>query len=403
MLVRRHIHKLLSDYYSQPQNAVVGSIQSNSIAFKSLLGEWHWRRIFSKLYKTQSGQWLTPVELFRPYYSQILANFIAEQAKGVNEVHVVELGGGRGTNASCILDHLQRVHPTVYDGVSYTIMDSSPTLLELQKSVVLNGNGGSDVSGHAEHEKVVRLEQVDMFDIAERKTDFLEESDSLTIIIGMEVLDNLPHDKLSICNQTGVILQTDLYLDPKSGQLKEVYKPLEDPLLRQMIDIHPSYIPTSTSGAKWVPTVATQVLTRLFELRPNAGLVLADFDWLPPPEIVSSSIHTRLSKRAEGEPLVTDMNDVDHECYLTSPSLCDVLFPTNFDFLSGYVAATMKETLKGKDVCPWTVNLKKQNEFLSLYGSKEVEETKSRWTGYSPLLEDFSNCSVLYVSRQEKS
>ena len=42
----------------------------------------------------------------------------------------------------------------------------------------------------------------------------------------------------------------------------------------------------------------------------------------------------------------------------------------------------------------------KQNEFLERYGPEEVEATKSWWTGYSPLLEDFTNCSVLTISRR---
>ena len=390
MILRRHIHKLLSQYYQQPHNAVVGSIQSDAINFKNLLGEWHWRRKFSKLYKEQAGQWLTPVELFRPFYSQILANFIAKEASGAKQVHIVELGGGRGTNAKCILDHLQQNHPDIYNGVQYTIMDSSPTLLELQRKVLLHEN--------SEHDRVVHLKSIDMLDVAERRVDFLEKSEVLTIVIAMELLDNLPHDKISVCNKTGTILQTNLYRDKKSGLLKEVFVPLEDDLLSQIVNIYPSYIPLQ--GYSWIPSAATQMLTRLFEERPNAGIVLADFDYLPPPDVFSTSTQTRMSQLADGEPLVTDMNDVDYECYLTSPPLCDILFPTDFEMLRGYVSATMKETLQDvQNGQPWDIHLQKQSDFLAKYGPKDVEETKSRWSGYTPVLEDFSNCSVISVSR----
>lgn len=393
MILRRHIHKLLSEYYRQPHNTVVGSIpQSKSIAFKSLFGELHWRRIYGKLYANQSGQWLTPVELFRPFYSQILGNYIVQEGKGASKIHIVEIGGGRGTNAKCILDYLQQKHSDVYDCLDYTIMDASPTLLELQRNVLLKSDEGS-----GEHDRILHLEQVDMLDVAERRVNFMEESNTLTIVIANELLDNLPHDKLSSCSKTGAFLQANILKDRKSGQLKESFVPLDDTLLRQMVDIYPSCLPNS--GPKWVPTVATQVLTRIFEQRPNAGVVFADFDYLPPPDIMSTSSQTRLSQRAEGEPLVTDMNDVDHECYLSSPPLCDILFPTDFDTLHGYLLATLEETLKGRrDVRPWKVDVRKQNDFLALYGPKEVEETKS-WTGFSPLLHDFSNCSVLNVSR----
>jgi SAM-dependent MidA family methyltransferase len=83
------------------------------------------------LYKEQDGQWLTPVELFRPHYSCILANFVAETTSASDRVHIVELGGGLGTNANLILSQLQRTKPKLYDQVSYTIIDSSQPLMEL--------------------------------------------------------------------------------------------------------------------------------------------------------------------------------------------------------------------------------------------------------------------------------
>lgn len=97
----------------------------------SFLGEWHWHRVYRRLYKEQDGQWLTPVELFRPHYSYILANFVAEMTSASDRVHIVELGGGLGTNANLILSQLQRTKPKLYDQVSYTIIDSSQPLMEL--------------------------------------------------------------------------------------------------------------------------------------------------------------------------------------------------------------------------------------------------------------------------------
>lgn len=107
-LLRRHIQKLLSAYYAQPQDKVIGSPVA-SISLSSLLGKYHWQYIYNKLYKNQRGQWLTPTEIFQPYYSNIIANFIAREVScnydnTVNngdkgKIQVVELGGGRGTNA----------------------------------------------------------------------------------------------------------------------------------------------------------------------------------------------------------------------------------------------------------------------------------------------------------------
>lgn len=102
--LRRYIANRLADYYAQPPNHVVGSF-SKDINYKSLLGEWHWKRVCKDLYeRDQLGQWLTPVELFRPYYSQVFAEYVAQQLskekseKGYKcdfSFDIVEMGGGK--------------------------------------------------------------------------------------------------------------------------------------------------------------------------------------------------------------------------------------------------------------------------------------------------------------------
>lgn len=169
MLVRRHVAKLLADYYAQPANRVVGSalLTEGEINFKGLWGEWHYRRVVARLYAVQEGRWLTSVELMRPFYSQALGNFVAVQARAQLEdtvehqaFDIVEMGGGRATNASVILSHLQESHPDIYERVdSYTMIDASPSLLELQEKTMRSG-------GHFDK---MRFELKDMIDIAEGK------------------------------------------------------------------------------------------------------------------------------------------------------------------------------------------------------------------------------------------
>lgn len=393
MLLRKHIHKLLSDYYRQPNNHVVGSLPSQEpIGFKNLLNEWHWRRVFQKIYTEQQGQWLTPVELFRPYFSQILGNAIASEAIDEPKIHVVELGGGRGTNALEILNYLRDQYPNVYGRLQYTIMDASPPLLELQKRILLDEKS-------VDHSKVIEFRNVDMYEVAEGKSKFLETSGDFTLILAMELLDNLPHDKLQTCSQTDLTLQTELYCDSKSNRLLEVARPLDDPCLIDLVKIHPNYKP-SVGFPRWVPSVASQLLKNIFHCRPNASVILADFDYLPSPDIGSKSIKTRLSVKADGEPICTDMNDIDHECYLTAPPLCDILFPTDFYDLACYTEQVLEmQTKNGLVMLPWKVEVMKQIDFLSTFGQSQIEATSSRWTGYSPLIHDFRNCSVLFVSR----
>ena len=191
-ILRRYICKRLAEYYSQPADRVVGSIDPRpsvgsgaaaklsshhfedstpqSIKFSSLINEWHWKRTYAHVYKEQHGMWLTPVELFFPYYSNILANFVSESMSttlnNMGRYHdgsweVVELGGGRGTNAKALLSHLRECHSDMYERLRcYTIFDTSPTLHELQRKVLI------DNSDHANKVKLVNL---DMMDVAEGK------------------------------------------------------------------------------------------------------------------------------------------------------------------------------------------------------------------------------------------
>jgi len=324
--------------------------------------------------------WLTPVELFYPYYSNILGNFITEsinnnnlQSKHEDNVFdIVELGGGRGTNAKAVLNHLNDSHPEMYDRLqSYTIYDTSPSLHELQRKVLI------DDSSHADK---VKLVNIDMMDIAEGNTPFLEPSDTPTALIALELLDNLPHDKIARCMETGNILQAEvmpLESDESSDQIdtsipyKEIFSPLNDPLLQHILSLTSTYNPTPY---RWVPTVALGILLKLFECRPNSSLMFADFDWLPLPDIDQT-----FNKKAVGDPLVTDMKGNDHPSYLTYPpnALCDILFPTDFSRMLTFSKKVVEQSNND-----FAVSNMKQRDFLMKYGAEEVNKTKG-WSGYS--------------------
>lgn len=162
-LVRRHVGQQLAAYYAQPANLVVGkSTLVDESNLSSLMGEWHWKRVFQRMYDEREGHWLTPVELFRPHYSKVLADFCVNATEGFgssSDLEIFELGGGRGTNALLILDHLSEMHPEIYSKLTYTLVDSSPSLHQLQQNVLLQSN-------HADR---VRFEMKDLMDVAESK------------------------------------------------------------------------------------------------------------------------------------------------------------------------------------------------------------------------------------------
>ncbi len=164
-LVRRNIGRRLAEYYAQPASSVVGrSTLAESARLSSLLGEWHWRRLLDRFYKEREGHWLTPVELFQPHFSHVLGDFClaAVDTSTVHNDHrleIFELGGGRGTNARHILSYLRNTRPEIYKGLTYTLVDSSPSLHQLQK----------DIFADTDHADRVDFRLLDLMDVAERR------------------------------------------------------------------------------------------------------------------------------------------------------------------------------------------------------------------------------------------
>lgn len=164
-LVRRYIGGRLADYYAQPADRVVGRTSIGEDGrLSSLMGEWHWRRVLQRLYDEQEGQWLTPVELFQPHFSRILGDFCCQAVDnfttdGRHKLEIVELGGGRGTNAKLLMSYLREHKPEIYQGLTYTLVDSSPSLHQLQKKVL----------NDSEHADRVDFRLIDLMDVAEKR------------------------------------------------------------------------------------------------------------------------------------------------------------------------------------------------------------------------------------------
>mmetsp|Transcript_27666 Transcript_27666/g.64101 ORF Transcript_27666/g.64101 Transcript_27666/m.64101 type:complete len:316 (-) Transcript_27666:28-975(-) len=223
------------------------------------------------------------------------------------------------------------------------------------------------------------------------RTKLFSKSQTQTIVFALELLDNLGHDKVRQSPQTQMLEQAEI-APGDDGGLREVFVPLSDGLLSRILSKVPSYGGGPKDlGAHWVPSVACGVLGHLLENRPHSQVVLADFDWLPAPDLSGGS-PPPITEWAAGEPIVTSMDGLDHACYLQSPPLCDILFPTDFRKLLRFV----QHSVRGRDQ---EAKVQKQAAFLQACGPHLVAETKSWLTGYSPLLDDFGNCSVLTISK----
>jgi Putative S-adenosyl-L-methionine-dependent methyltransferase len=382
MLVRHYIHQRLKEYYAQSSSSVVGGMME-PIAFRSLWGEWHWNNVYAELYKRQQGQWLTPSELFQPFYSQCIAEWVAsrvmsyyrEEASRIKNVRLVEVGGGRGTNALCLLDYLEQQHPIAYTAIdSYVLVDSSESLLELQQE-------------RTKHCPKISHRLCDLRNVAEGRESLLlsstnnqedDDDDLSTIVLALEVLDNLPHDRIKRQRRGGKLFQVDLEATP-GGRYQEIERPLTDPLLQKCLSLTPASLLRLPIVDGWYPSIGIGVLDHLLSSHPhNVELLIADFDMLP-----------------GGSPLVTDMDKVDYTHYLQTPaSPTDILFATDFELLN--------EACRNHPSAPfYDVTVSKQGDFLQRW-PHIVRQTRSMLGLFSPMVDSFSNCSVLTVERKRR-
>jgi hypothetical protein len=110
--------------------------------FKNMLGEMEYRHVVAQLYAQGGSAWLTPCELFHPWYSRAVARFVVEQLHSRRPQHssgsqqgparrklrVLEIGGGNGTFALGFLDYLQAHHKDIYRDAAYTLVEVSSKL-----------------------------------------------------------------------------------------------------------------------------------------------------------------------------------------------------------------------------------------------------------------------------------
>lgn len=99
--------------------------------------------------------WLTPSEIFTPFYGKAIANFIlhkhSQMAEFGSKLNILEIGGGTGTLARDVLNHVRSAAPAAYDECSYTSVEISPQLADVQQRSV------SDAAGHEKHYQVLLL------------------------------------------------------------------------------------------------------------------------------------------------------------------------------------------------------------------------------------------------------
>jgi hypothetical protein len=352
------------------------------IPFTFLKGEYEYKLEMHELYQQQPGKWLTPVEIFAPHYSRALVNYMLATRKS-QRLRIVEIGGGRGSNMLHMLDHLRDTRPDIYAEAKVTMIEISPHLHQAQRAALQT------------HSPVCSFVRCGAEDIGSNHSLHCKEE---VFLIMMEVLDNMPHDKIqSIHGQTHETVVVE-----RNGTFYEETREITDPSVKFIVET--GLIDLKASGhlrtiasilprlfqpptAWFVPTGALKMLRSVVQAFPNHRLIVADFDYLPPPQRSSHSFLADGSLDAVNSPLVSGSipgtnETVDHFTYLTNPGSSDIFFPVDF--------ATLKEMYRL--VCNRKAQVMKSSAFL--HSHADLQQTRTR-SGYNPLLEDFTNTSFL--------
>eukprot|EP00798_Chlamydomonas_sp_ICE-L_P003189 gene3189-13203_t len=346
LLLRDFIHNSLyhpTKGFFNNSTPVVGHLH-NPINYWGIYCKMEYQKVVGQHYKDLEVSFLTPAELFSPWYGSIMARHIFEHRKHNllkegEELNIHEIGGGNGTLARDMLDWIRDNRPVEYEKTTYTCIEISSRLAAQQyETVVTQG-------GHKNRFRMVRGNAWDPATWGPR--DYAHSH-----IIMMEVLDNLPHDRVVRSKPSEPWQQTVVV--PKEGRSmedgpwEEKLEPLSDPLIQRCIDtvyspqtledkmdtrlnklldflLANDSVQDSKEEIVFVPTASLAFLDVLHNVRPNHSLIAADFDKLPHVQVPGTNAPL-IAEKVGGE-------NIDHPTIYVPWGKADIFFPTDFDAL----------------------------------------------------------------------
>lgn len=199
----------------------------------------------------------------------------------------------------CVLVLLQENAPDVYAKTKYTLIEISPVMAERQRQRVM--------SVHPEQCTVLNTDILTFADVHEPVHD-------QCFFLAMEVLDNLPHDKVTLQNgkwYESIVRISSEVEEGESADIKlklaEDMRPVDDLLIRQTMRLFGCELPLTVQyrvnnsfarrvrsmvgkeekelHSAFIPTGAMQLLNTLRSSFPRHHMIAADFDSLPAPNL----------------------------------------------------------------------------------------------------------------------
>ncbi|KAK4454814.1 S-adenosyl-L-methionine-dependent methyltransferase [Podospora aff. communis PSN243] len=332
--------------------------------------------------------WYTPTELFRPYYGEAIARYLIANYKlttyPYHDLIIYEMGAGRGTLMTNILDYIRDVEPAVYARTRYKIIEISQQLATLQNSQLMRSAAGR---GHADRVEIIN----------QSIFDWKQKVPSPCFFLAFEVFDNFAHDALRYDLETETPLQGSVLID-EHGDFYEFYLPNLDPVAARFLRVRNAATegrykrpyPSSRVGRwmalnrpfapnlslpEYIPTRLMEFFDVLGQYFPAHKLLTSDFHSLPDAikGLNAPIVQTRYQRRPVpvSTPLV-------HQGYF------DIMFPTDFR-----ISEAMYQALTGK-----LTRVLSHEEFMRRWAYVEETETRS---GENPLLSWYKNASMLYT------
>ena len=440
--------------YFNTSNRIYTAPSPSSLPFPSLASRDAYYRQLTALYSQFDDCWLTPVELFKPHYAHTIARWILQHEQHspddqhpTNTLRIVEVGGGNGTCAAGILDYLRDKQPQLYERTHYTIVDFSTTNRQRQLASL-----GSHLTPHP-HTAGPRIDVLTM-----SMLDWSETIEQRVYVIGLEVLDNMPHDKL--VQHSHQLYQTHVHSltspiaaasslpspppsDPNQ-RYRESYQPVSDSFIDEYLQYHSQYTahpppPTRHSygtlsnqvamwvqaagerltdlvrrrgeAVVWLPTTALHFFHVLHHFMPRHRLLLADFSALP--DTIGGTHAPIVSGReivGGGEGQAKRGRVKDYGTYLIELGLADIFFPTDFEllqFVYGRVRA-LRAQRDHRSLAAHSPRVLSNYEFMQQYAVEAAEQEwksegqEGRWRSptqtrgtFDPLLHDYANVKFL--------
>lgn len=421
--LRRCLYHKQIGYFNKTTDNPIGTI-IEPMPFNEFIDREDYLLNLQKRWSELGPAWLTPSEIFKPFYANAIAKYLISEQQLVDrkDMKIIEIGGGTGTFALGLLNYIRANNPEVYATMKYVSIDVSEYSLTRQ-ALQIKEHGHDTVWYRTEKPFDITRDATDENSTPANTTNTTScwreimktignEGDGC-FVIGLELLDNLVHDKVIMSVKNGNWLQARVLI--KNNEKREEYEPIEDDeieyVLSKVLEVRKS-LPfwthlsdamkgvfkqrdvtnsnnsstSSTSSSDdvssgvrnqtiYLPTGLSFALKNLRKFVPGHRLVLADFDSLPESKMHGLNAPVVASQSSGGK-------THDRMSYLEGDmGSSDVFFPTCFE--------TLKKLDANKNGKYMTTKA-----FMQKWSDSNACLTRN---GYNPLLSDFSN-TKFYLS-----